>query len=177
MQNIFSYKDTFPIIDGSAFIAPSANIIGDVNIGEQSSVWFNCTIRGDVNEIRIGNYTNIQDNSVIHVAEQGQGTYIGNNITVGHSALLHACTIKDNAMIGNQACIMDDCLIEQGAFVAAGALVTPNKVVRSGEVWAGRPAKKLRDVEKKDLDFFQVNTKRYIRLAKAYQQNFESNTK
>lgn len=174
MRNIYSYQGVLPSIDGSAFIAPSADIIGNVKIGKESGVWFNCTVRGDVNEIRIGERTNIQDNTVIHVAELGQGTYLGDNITIGHAALLHACTIEDDAMVGNQACVMDGCLIETGAFVAAGALVTPGKVVRSGEVWAGSPAKKLRDVNDKDLEFFKVNAERYARLAQTYKQNFES---
>lgn len=173
MRNLYSYKGQSPIIDDSAFIAPSADIIGKVTIGANSGVWFNCTVRGDVNDIRIGERTNIQDNTVIHVAELGQGTYLGNDITIGHSALLHACSIEDGAMVGNQACVMDDCLIEKGAFVAAGALVTPGKTVPSGEVWAGSPAKKLRNVNSKDLEFFKINAERYTRLAQTYKNNFE----
>jgi len=174
MRNLYSYQGIVPTINDSAFIAPSADIIGKVTIGAKSGIWFNCTVRGDVNEIRIGERTNIQDNTVIHVAELGQGTYLGNNITIGHSALLHACTIEDDAMVGNQACVMDDCLIEKGAFVAAGALVTPGKVVKSGEVWAGSPAKKLRDINDKDLEFFKINAERYVRLAQTYKENFDS---
>ena len=169
MQTLFPYQGVMPTIDADAFIAPSANIIGDVQIGAESSVWFNCTVRGDVNEIRIGQRSNIQDNTVIHVASNGQGTYLGDNITVGHSAILHACTIKDNAFIGLQACLMDDVLVEQGAMVAAGALVTPGKIVRAGELWAGSPAKKLRDLNDDDRLFFVQNTERYCRLAKQYQ--------
>lgn len=171
MRNIYTFEGISPKINESVFIAPSADIIGKVTIGLDSSVWFNCTLRGDVNDITIGERTNIQDNTVIHVAELGQGTYLGNNITIGHSVLLHACTIEDDAMVGNQACIMDDCLIEKGAFVAAGALLTPGKVVRSGEVWAGSPAKKLRDINEKDLQFIKINAERYMRLAKKYLSN------
>lgn len=168
MQSLFPYKGVMPTIDESAFIAASANIIGDVHIGAQSSVWFNCTVRGDVNEIRIGKRTNIQDNSVIHVASNGQGTYLGDNITVGHSVILHACTVEDDAFVGLQACIMDDVLIERGAMVAAGALVTPGKVVKAGELWAGSPARKLRDINDNDRAFFVENTERYCRLAAEY---------
>jgi len=100
---IHPFKTIHPSIDDSVFIAPSADIIGDVVIGENSSVWYNCTIRGDVNEIRIGKGSNIQDNSVIHVAELGQGTYIGDNVTIGHMVLLHACTIESESLVGNQA--------------------------------------------------------------------------
>lgn len=163
-----------PTIAQNAFVAPSADIIGDVVIGDESGVWFNCTVRGDVNEIRIGQRSNIQDNTVIHVAELGQGTYIGDNVTIGHAALLHACKIDSDAMVGNQACVMDDCIVESGAFVAAGALVTPGKIVKAGEVWAGSPAKKLRDVNDKDRAFFTLNAERYCRLAREYRENLNS---
>jgi len=165
---IHPFKTILPSIDESVFIAPSADIIGDVIVGENSSVWFNCTVRGDVNEIRIGQGSNIQDNSVIHVAELGQGTYIGDNVTIGHMVLLHACTIQDNAMVGNQACVMDNAKIETGGFLAAGALLTPGKTVKTGEVWAGSPAKKMRDINEKDLEFIKVNGQRYQRLAQLY---------
>jgi len=165
---ILPYRGVKPSIHKRAFIAQNATIIGDAIIGEDSGVWYGCVVRGDVNEIRIGKRTNIQDLSMIHCAELGQGTYLGDDITVGHSAVLHACTIEDNAFIGIQACVMDDCLIEKEAMVAAGALVTPGKVVKSGEVWAGRPAKKLRDINDQDLEFFAINRARYARLAQEY---------
>lgn len=157
-----------PTINPRAFVAQTAAVIGDVHLGAESGIWYGCVVRGDVNEIRIGERTNIQDLTMIHCAERGQGTYLGDGITVGHSAVLHACTIEDNALIGIQACVMDDCLVEAGAMVAAGALVTPGKVVKAGEVWAGRPAKKLRDITQKDLDFFDINRQRYERLADEY---------
>ena len=107
---------------------------------------------------------------MIHCAELGQGCYLGDDITVGHSAVLHACTIEDQAFVGIQACVMDDCIVEQGAMVAAGALVTPGKIVKAGEVWAGSPAKKLRDINQRDLEFFAINRERYQRLAEQYRQ-------
>jgi carbonic anhydrase/acetyltransferase-like protein (isoleucine patch superfamily) len=149
-------------------VAQNATIIGDVEIGAGSGIWYGCVIRGDVNEIRIGQRTNIQDLTMIHCAERGQGTYLGDDITVGHSAVLHACSIENKAFIGIQSCVMDDCIVEAGAMVAAGALVTPGKVVKANEVWAGRPAKKLRDINQQDLDFFEVNRQRYERLAHEY---------
>lgn len=158
-----------PTVHSEAFIAQTAAVIGDTHIGKNSGVWYGCVIRGDVNRIRIGQNTNIQDLTMIHCAELGQGTYMGDNITVGHSAVLHACTIEDDSLIGIQACVMDDCLVEKGAMVAAGALVTPGKIVRAGEVWAGSPAKKLRDINQNDLDFMAINRQRYARLAKEYQ--------
>ena len=133
-------------------------------------MWYSCVVRGDVNEIRIGRRTNIQDLTMIHCAELGQGCYLGDDITVGHSAVLHACNIEDNAFVGIQACVMDDCIVEKGAMVAAGALVTPGKIIKAGEVWAGSPAKKLRDINEKDLEFFAINRERYQRLAQQYKQ-------
>ena len=167
---LYPFNKLLPQVHNSAFIAQTAAVIGDTHIGEESGIWYGCVIRGDVNEIRIGKRTNIQDLTMIHCAEMGQGTYLGDGITVGHSAVLHACTIEDNAFIGIQACVMDDVLIEKGAMVAAGALVTPGKTVKTGEVWAGQPAKKLRDINQKDLDFFDINRDRYVRLANQYRQ-------
>lgn len=164
-----------PTINPRAFVAQTAAVIGDVHLGAGSGIWYGCVIRGDVNEIRIGERSNIQDLSMIHCAERGQGTYLGDDITVGHSAVLHACTVEDKAFIGIQACVMDDCLVETGAMVAAGALVTPGKIIKANEVWAGRPAKKLRDITQKDLDFFEINRQRYERLAHEYRTEQYSN--
>ncbi|MBX2849760.1 MAG: gamma carbonic anhydrase family protein [Acidiferrobacterales bacterium] len=168
MQNCFPYNDINPSIHPDAWVAPTATIIGDTHIEAQSGIWYGCVVRGDVNEIRIGKRTNIQDLSMIHCAELGQGCYIGDDITVGHCAVLHACKIEDTAFIGIQACVMDDCIVEKGAMVAAGALITPGKIVKAGEVWAGSPAKKLRDINEKDLKFFEINRQRYVRLAEQY---------
>ena len=165
---ILPFNKVLPTIHSSAFIAQNATIIGDTHIGAESGVWYGCVVRGDVNEIRIGKRTNIQDLTMIHCAELGQGCYLGDDITVGHSAVLHACKVEDKAFIGIQSCVMDDCIIESGAMVAAGALVTPGKIVKANEVWAGSPAKKLRDINEKDLEFFQINRERYVRLAKQY---------
>jgi len=166
---LLPYRGVMPTIHPNAFIAQSATVIGDTQVGEDSGVWYGCVVRGDVNEIRIGKRTNIQDLTMIHCAELGQGCYLGDDITVGHSAVLHACTIHDNAFIGIQACVMDDAIVEKGAMVAAGALVTPGKIVKAGEVWAGSPATKLRDINQKDLEFFEINRRRYARLASEYQ--------
>ena len=174
-KTLFAFNGIMPSIDPQAFIAPTAAVIGDVELGADSSIWYGCVVRGDVNQIRIGQRTNIQDLSMIHVAERGQGTYLGDDITVGHSVVLHACTIENNALIGIQACVMDDCLIEQGAMLAAGALLTPGKIVKQGEVWAGRPAKKLRDIQQRDVDFFALNNRRYVRLAQMHKSSLNSN--
>lgn len=170
MSFIYPYRKIRPRIDPSAFIAGNAAIIGDVEIGAESSIWFGCTVRGDVNDIRIGARTNIQDNSVIHVSSTGQGTYIGRDVTVGHAAILHACTIGDEAFIGMQACIMDDAIIEPGAMVAAGALVTLGKRVPSGQLWGGRPARYMRDLNDEERAFLTHSAARYVKLAKSYME-------
>jgi gamma-carbonic anhydrase len=166
---ILSHHGRTPVIDGTAFVAPTATVIGDVEIGAESGIWFGCVLRGDVNEIRIGARTNIQDGTVIHVASLGQGTYIGDDVTVGHMALLHACTLESGCFVGMKACVMDGAHVEGGAMVAAGALVTPGKRVPRGELWAGSPAQRLRALTGKDLASFPESARRYVELAKTYQ--------
>jgi len=162
------YKGISSTIDSSVFIAQNVAIIGDVTIDEDSSIWYNCVIRGDVNNITIGKRTNIQDGTIIHVSSKGQGTYIGDDITIGHMALLHACTIEDKAFIGMKACIMDGAYVESGAMVAAGALVTPNKRVLSGELWAGTPAKFMRNLTDDDKKEILHSAEHYVAISKNY---------
>jgi carbonic anhydrase/acetyltransferase-like protein (isoleucine patch superfamily) len=167
---ILSYEKTVPTIADNTFIAPNATVIGDVVIGAESGIWFNCLLRGDVNEIRIGERTNIQDGSVVHVSGQGQGTYIGNDITIGHMALIHACTLEDGCFIGMNATVMDDCVVESGAMVAAGALVPPGKRVLAGQVWGGTPARYLRDIRESDLQMMRHTAPYYVELANSYRK-------
>jgi len=167
---ILPYQDSVPTISDEAFIAPNATIIGDVVIGADSGVWFNCLLRGDVNEIRIGERTNIQDGTVIHVSGQGQGTYIGNDITIGHMALIHACTLEDGCFIGMKATVMDDAIVERGAMVAAGAMVTPGKRIPEGQLWAGTPARYLRDLRQSDLEMIRYTAPHYVKLAQRYRE-------
>ncbi len=165
---ILPYKDKMPLIHESAFIAPNAAVAGDVEIGAESGIWFSCAIRGDVNEVRIGARTNIQDGSVIHCTYKGDGTYIGDDVTVGHAAILHACTIEDFGFVGMQACVMDGCVIESNGMLAAGALLTPGKRVPAGQLWAGRPAQYMRDLTQEELDYIQWSAGHYVRLAAEY---------
>jgi carbonic anhydrase/acetyltransferase-like protein (isoleucine patch superfamily) len=169
MQQLLPYKGKLPQIGKNVFIAGNTAIVGDVVIGDESSVWYNCTVRGDVNNIIIGQRTNIQDGTVIHVSSTGQGTYIGNDVTVGHMALLHACTIGDAAFIGMQACVMDGAYVESGAMVAAGALVTPGKRVPSGQLWGGSPAKYMRELTEDEKRYIPYSAKHYVEIAKNYQ--------
>ena len=138
---LIPFKNILPRIGNGVFIAPNVPIIGDVEIGDDSSIWFNCVLRGDVNSIKIGKRSNIQDGTVIHVSSFGLGTIIGDDVTVGHMAMLHACTIEGGAFVGMMACVMDGAVVEKGAMVAAGALVTPGKRVPSGQLWGGSPAR------------------------------------
>lgn len=171
MKLIRPFKDTSPAIDADAFVAENAVIIGAVEIGADSSIWYGCTLRGDVNNIRIGRRSNIQDHTIIHVSSTGQGTYIGDDVTVGHAAVLHACTIGDKAFIGMQACIMDDAVVEGGAMIAAGALVTPGKRVPGGQLWGGSPARYMRDLTVEEIQFLEFSAARYVKLSKAYKES------
>lgn len=128
------------------YIAENATIVGDVIMGDQCSVWFNAVIRGDVNTIHIGNKVNIQDGAVIHCTYQKFPTFIGNNVSIGHNAIVHGCTIKDNVLIGMGAIVMDNCVIESNSIIAAGAVVTQNTHVESGSIYAGVPARKVKDI-------------------------------
>lgn len=159
------YKGVLPEIAEGVFIAGTAAIIGNVKIGPGCGIWYGVTIRGDVEEIRIGSRTNIQDGTVIHVQDGVQGTYIGDDVTIGHMAMLHACNLEDRSFVGMKACILDGARVETGAMVAAGALVTPGKIVRSGELWSGVPAKKLRDLREGEIADFDWSAKHYTELA------------
>ncbi len=171
MAIIRPYKNITPKIHDSCFIAENAFINGDVEIEEGASIWYNCVVRGDVNYIRIGKNTNVQDGTIIHVASEKLGdlpTIIGDNITIGHMALIHACTIEDEAFVGMKACMLDGSRIEARGMLAAGAILTPGKVVKSKELWAGTPAKFMRKLTDQDLETMAWNTKHYTILANSY---------
>jgi carbonic anhydrase/acetyltransferase-like protein (isoleucine patch superfamily) len=168
MPKIIKFKSLTPKIDKTAFIAAGAIIAGDVRIAENAGIWFNCVLRGDVAPIRVGACTNIQDGTIVHTSRFDGPTNIGSNITIGHLALIHACTIRDNAFIGMQSTIMDKAIIEEYAFIAAGSLVTPGKVVKSRELWAGSPAKFIRKITEAEVDFMRDNIENYMNLAQGY---------
>ena len=166
--NILPYKGIVPRIAAGAFVAPTAAVIGDVEIGADSNIWFACVLRGDVNVIRVGERTNIQDGTVVHVSRETYGTYIGSDITIGHMALIHACTLEDGCFVGMHSTIMDGCVVERGAMVAAGALVTPGKRLPANTLWAGRPAKQLREISPADQADLARTAPHYVGLAKEY---------
>ena len=141
----------YPQIPEDCFVAENATIVGDVIFGSSCSVWFNAVIRGDVNFIKIGNKVNIQDGAVIHCTYKKHPTIIGNNVSIGHNAIVHGCTVHDNVLIGMGAIVMDNCVIESNSIVAAGAVITQNTVVASGSIWAGVPARKVKDIDQSDF--------------------------
>jgi carbonic anhydrase/acetyltransferase-like protein (isoleucine patch superfamily) len=140
-----------PTIPEDCYIAENATIVGNVTLGEKCSVWFNAVIRGDVHFIKIGNKVNIQDGAIIHCTYQKHPTVIGNNVSIGHNAIVHGCTIHDNVLIGMGSIVMDNCIIESNSIIAAGAVVTQNTIVESGTIYAGVPAKKVKDLNTSDF--------------------------
>ncbi|PIR39443.1 MAG: gamma carbonic anhydrase family protein [Alphaproteobacteria bacterium CG11_big_fil_rev_8_21_14_0_20_39_49] len=168
MANLYTYKGIRPTVAAGAFVAPSADIIGDVEIGTKSGIWFGCVLRGDVAQVRVGERTNIQDGTVIHVTRNGHPTIIGSGVTIGHQALLHACKLEDSCFVGMGATIMDDAIIESGGMVAAGALITPSKVVKKGQIWAGNPGKFFRDLTEEEAKFIKISEDNYVKHVEEY---------
>ncbi len=165
---LFDGPQRSPVVDPGSFLAETAVLIGDVVIGPECGIWYGCVLRGDVNEIRVGRRVNIQDGTVVHVASKGQGTYIHDGVTIGHQALVHACTLEEGSFVGMQACVMDDVLVERTAMVAAGALVTPGKRIPAGQLWGGRPARYMRDLTAEELAANRAQADYYWRLAQTY---------
>lgn len=151
-----------PKFGENCFLAENCVVIGEVDMGNDCSVWYNAVIRGDVHRISIGNKVNIQDGAVIHATYQKSPTIIGDSVSIGHNAIVHGCTIKNNVLIGMGAIVMDDCILEPNCIIAAGAVVTKGTHVKSGSVYAGTPAKKIKDLSEELLEG-EVN-----RIAEAY---------
>lgn len=156
MPIIKSVNGKQPQIPDDCYIAENATIVGDVEMGSECSVWFNAVIRGDVHFIKMGNKVNVQDGAVIHATYQKSPTTIGNNVSIGHNAVVHGCTIHDNVLIGMGSIVMDDCVIETNSIIAAGAVVTQKTRVEAGTIYAGVPAKKVKDVGE-DLISGEIN--------------------
>lgn len=165
---LYPFGDTKPALGNNVFVAPSASIIGDVSIGDESNIWYGVTIRGDVNDVRIGSRTNIQDGTVCHVTAKTGPLRIGNDVTIGHNATVHACTLEDGAFVGMGATVMDGAVVETGAMVAAGALLSPGKRVQTGEVDAGVPAKFMRPMTEAEVKYIPWSATHYVDLAKQY---------
>ena len=151
MALILPVLDKHPVFGSNCFIAPNATIVGDVTMGDDCSVWFNAVVRGDVNYIKIGNKVNIQDGVVIHCTYQKNATVIGNNVSLGHNAIVHGCTIHDDVLIGMGAIVMDRCIINSNSIIAAGSVVLEGTVVEAGTIYAGIPAKKVKDISQEKI--------------------------
>lgn len=169
---VYSFEGKSPRIDPDAWIAPNAAVIGDVTIGPKSGVWFACVVRGDTNYIRIGARTNIQDGTIVHVNHGNYPAIIGDDVTVGHGCIIHACTLKDGAFVGMGSTVLDGAVIEEGGMLAAGGLLTNNKVIGPLELWAGSPAKLWRKMTTEERKGFDMNAEHYVELAGRYKIGF-----
>ncbi len=149
---ILPVLDKMPVFGSNCKLAPNATIVGDVTMGSDCSVWFNAVIRGDVNSITIGNKVNIQDGAIIHCTYQKTKTVIGNNVSIGHQAMVHGCTIADNVLVGMGAIVMDNVQIGANTIIAAGAVVLENTIVESGCIYAGVPAKKVKEISQEKIE-------------------------
>jgi carbonic anhydrase/acetyltransferase-like protein (isoleucine patch superfamily) len=174
MARLITFGGKSPRIDPTAFVAPGAQLIGDVEVGPEASIWYNCVLRGDVNRIRIGARTNIQDGSVIHVdspkpgEEHGHPTIIGEEVLIGHLAMVHGCILHHRAFVGLGSIVMDGCEIESDGMLAAGAMLTPGKRIPARQLWAGRPAKYVRDLSDDELAGMRAGVAHYAELARAH---------
>ncbi len=162
------YQGITPTIHPEAWVAPNAVIVGDVTIGKDSNIWFGCVIRGDVQTIRIGERTNIQDGTIVHVTRETGPTTIGDGVTIGHAAVIHACTLEDGSFVGMRATVMDHAVVQSGGMLAAGALLTPQKSVPGGEIWAGNPARRFRAMSREEIDYIPDSAAHYVALAQRY---------
>ncbi|MGY0393479.1 gamma carbonic anhydrase family protein [Bizionia sp. KMM 8389] len=171
MAIIKAVKGKAPKIPTDCFIAENATIVGDVTLGENCSVWFNAVIRGDVHFIKMGNKVNIQDGAVIHATYQKSPTTIGSNVSIGHNAIVHGCTIHDNVLVGMGSIVMDDCVVESNSIIAAGAVVTKNTHIESGSIYAGVPAKKVKDISE-ELISGEINriAENYVQYSSWFQE-------
>ncbi|MTI30848.1 gamma carbonic anhydrase family protein, partial [Xanthovirga aplysinae] len=157
-----------PQFGNECFLAENATIVGDVKMGDHCSVWFNAVIRGDVNSIIIGNNTNIQDGAIVHCTYEKTKTIIGNNVSIAHNALVHGCTIEDNVLIGMGAIVMDNAIIRKNSIVAAGAVVLAGTEVEAGSIYAGMPARKVKDVDENLASVFERTAKNYKMYSQWY---------
>ncbi len=174
MSHLRPYLGKFPVLGAGAYVDPAATVIGDVVLGDDSSVWPGTIVRGDVNHIRIGARTNIQDGSILHVTHAGPYTgagfpcTIGDDVTIGHAAVIHACTIEDACLIGMHATVLDGAVVKKHGFVAAGAVIAPGKVVGEGELWMGNPARRVRVLDAAQIEQLYYSAAHYVKLKDRY---------
>jgi carbonic anhydrase/acetyltransferase-like protein (isoleucine patch superfamily) len=179
MALILPVNDKMPVLGEACFVAPNATIVGDVVMGDECSVWFNAVIRGDVNYIKMGNKVNLQDGAVIHCTYLKNPTNIGNNVSIGHNAIVHGCTVHDNVLIGMGAIVMDKSVINSNSIIAAGAVVLEGTIVEEGSIYAGVPAKKVKDISPEkisgEIDRIANNYTKYASWFENYNAVKENN--
>ncbi len=168
---LYPFEGATPQVAPDAFIAPTAALIGQVTIGPKAGVWFHCVLRGDTNFIRVGARSNIQDGTIVHVNAGTMPTIIGDDVTIGHACIIHACTLKDRAFVGMGATVLDGAVIEEGGMLAAGSLLTPGKRIGPGEIWSGSPAKLWRVLSPEDLAKYGRTAAHYVELAGRYRHD------
>ena len=174
MANIRAYRNIQPKLGANVYVDPAATVIGDVELGDDASVWPGAVLRGDVERIRIGARTNVQDGAVVHVTHDGpytpggQPCIVGADVTIGHGAVIHACTIEDCCLIGMHATVLDGAVVKRHAFVGAGALVAPGKVVNEGELWIGNPARCVRTLTETEIEALRYSARHYVELKNDY---------
>lgn len=170
-SNILPYLGTMPKLGRQVLVGSGASIIGNVEIGELSSIWFNVVIRGDVQKISIGSRTNVQDNTTVHVTSPRGNTTIGDDVTIGHNCIIHACQIHDRSLIGMGSIVLDGAVVESECFIAAGSVVTPGKVMPSGMMCVGSPAKPVRPLRPEEIAFLKQSALDYVKTALKYELN------
>lgn len=168
---VFPFAGRWPQLHESAWVAPTAAVIGEVTLGEGASVWYNVVLRGDVMPIRVGARSNIQDGTVVHVTRKLATTTIGEDVLVGHACMIHGCELQDHAFVGLGAIVMDGCVVEPDGMVAAGALLTPGKVVKARQLWAGRPAKFVRVLTDEEVARNRAGAAGYVELARLHRES------
>jgi carbonic anhydrase/acetyltransferase-like protein (isoleucine patch superfamily) len=172
--NIRDFEGAIPRIGNNSYVDPAAVVIGDVVIGNESSVWPMAVIRGDIHKIRIGDRTSVQDGSILHVTHagpynpDGYPLIIGDEVTIGHNVTLHGCTLKNRILVGMSATVMDGAMVESEVVIGAGSLITPGKILESGYLYVGRPAKKARQLTEKERSYFKYTANQYVKLTQRY---------
>ncbi len=179
MKNMFEFEGLTPQLGDGSWIAPNSTVIGDVRMGKDVSIWPGVVIRGDVNYVEIGDRTNIQDGSIIHVTNIGANppygypTIIGADVTVGHGAMLHGCTVEEGVLIGMRAILLDGSKVEKHSILGAGALLAPGKVVKTGEVWVGAPARRIKTLTDQEIEKLYHSARQYVTLKDRYLKDWE----
>lgn len=171
MPPLYPFEGKLPVIDPTAFVAPTAAVIGDVELGPDSSVWYNCVLRGDTFPIRVGARSNIQDGTIVHVARGKLPALIGDDVTVGHACIIHACTLKNHSVVGMGATVLDGAVIEEGGMLGAGGLLPPGKRIGPNELWLGSPARLVRVMSAEELAGWHRNASHYAALGKRHRDS------